>query len=66
MKRLGVGFLGTGWIVNTYHVKAWRGVRHADITAICDLTEERAKTSAALFRELGACMQKKRQDFSLM
>lgn len=52
MKRLGVGFVGAGWVVNTYHVKAWRAVRHADIAAVCDIKEERAKTTAAVCREL--------------
>lgn len=66
MERLGVGFVGTGWVVNTYHVKAWRGVRHADITAICDLTEERAKTTAALCRELGVGNPKVYRDVSEM
>lgn len=28
MEKLGVVFLGAGWIVNTYHVGAWR-VRNA-------------------------------------
>lgn len=53
MRRLGVGFVGGGWVVNTYHVKAWRGVRHADITAICDLNEENAKATAARCRDAG-------------
>lgn len=52
MKRLRVGFVGTGWVVNTYHLKAWQGVRHADITAVCDIQEERAKAAAALCRDL--------------
>jgi len=52
MKKLGIGFVGAGWVVNTFHMKAWRGVRHADITAVCDLVEERAKSTSVLCREL--------------
>jgi len=48
MKRLGVGFIGAGFVTNTFHVNAWRGVRYADITGICDLNEDRAKTTAGL------------------
>jgi predicted dehydrogenase len=66
MKRLRVGFVGAGWVVNTYHVKAWRGVRHADITAICDVREDRAKTTAALCRELGVGNPKVYGDVSEM
>jgi predicted dehydrogenase len=52
MKKLGVGFVGAGWIVNTHHVRAWRGIRNSDIMAICDVDEKRAKKTAALCREL--------------
>jgi predicted dehydrogenase len=52
MEKLGVGFVGTGWIVNTHHVRAWRGIRGSDIVAICDIDEARAKRTAALCREL--------------
>jgi predicted dehydrogenase len=53
MDKLGVGFVGAGWIVNTHHVRAWRGVRNSDIMAICDIDEARAKKTAALCREFG-------------
>lgn len=53
MEKLGVGFVGAGWIVNTYHAKAWRGVRNSDIMAICDIDEKRAQSTATLCRELG-------------
>lgn len=52
MKRHGVGFVDSGWVVNTHHVKAWRGIRDADITAICDIHEKRAKSAAALCMQL--------------
>lgn len=52
MKNLGVGFVGAGWIVNTYHARSWKGIRNSDIVAICDVDERRAKKTAALCREL--------------
>ncbi len=66
MKRLGVGFVGTGWVVNTYHIKAFQGVRHADIKAVCDLKEERAKSTAARCKELGVGNPKTYTDISEM
>ena len=52
MKRLGVGFVGAGWVTNTFHVNAWTGVRAADITGICDTNKDRAEATAALCRRL--------------
>ena len=52
MERLGVGFLGTGFVINTFHANAWRGVRNADITGVCDLNEDRAKATAGLCKNL--------------
>ena len=52
MEKLGVGFVGAGWIVNTFHVKAWRGIRRSDIVAVCDVDEERARKTAALCKKL--------------
>jgi len=52
MERLRVGFVGAGFVTNTFHVNAWKGVRHADITAICDLEKESAKATAAHCRKL--------------
>jgi len=66
MKKLGVGFVGTGWIVNTHHVKAWRWIRNADITAVCDVKEERAKSTAALCEEFGVGKPKVYTDVSEM
>jgi len=66
MKRFGVGFVGAGWIVNTHHVKAWRGIRDADITAICDIDEKRAKSTAALCKQLNVGDPKVYTDASKM
>jgi predicted dehydrogenase len=52
MERLGVGFVGAGFVTNTFHVNAWTGIRHADITGVCDLDEKRAKATAELCRRL--------------
>ena len=52
MRRLGVGFVGAGFITNTYHLNAWRGVRHADITAVCARHEATANVTAGLCRKL--------------
>lgn len=52
MNRLGVGFIGAGFITNTSHVNAWVGVRHADITGICAYQIDRAKATAGLCRKL--------------
>lgn len=48
MERLGVGFVGAGFITNTYHLNAWTGVRHADITAVCARHEATASVTAGL------------------
>jgi len=50
-ERLGVGFVGAGFITN-FHVKAWRGVRFADILGIADPDTARAKSTAELCRNL--------------
>jgi predicted dehydrogenase len=66
MEKLGVGFVGAGWIVNTHHVKAWRGVRNSDIMAICDIDQVRAKKTAALAKELGVGKPKVYTDVARM
>ena len=66
MKKLGVGFVDTGLIVDAHHVKAWRWIRNADITAVCDVKEERAKSTAALCEELGVGKPKVYTDVSEM
>ncbi len=52
MDRLGVGFVGAGFVTHTFHIQGWAGVRHADVNGICDLDEEKAKKSAAKARAL--------------
>ncbi len=43
--RLGVGFIGTGFITN-FHIRSWQGVRDADIVALVGRTPERAQATA--------------------
>ncbi|MEA2063357.1 MAG: Gfo/Idh/MocA family oxidoreductase, partial [Gemmatimonadota bacterium] len=50
--RLGVGFVGAGFIAN-FHIRSWQGVREADITGIVDLNSERAQTAADNCRAYG-------------
>lgn len=51
MERLGVGFIGTGF-VNTFHAKAFVAVRNAEVTGVCSRTEEKGKKFAALCENL--------------
>ena len=51
-KRLGVGFIGTGFIGN-FHMRSWVGVRHADILGIVDKNISSAEDAAAESRRLG-------------
>ena len=51
-KRLGVGFIGGGFI-GQFHIRSWIGVRNADICGIVDKSEENARKSAAMVKELG-------------
>ncbi len=51
-KRLGIGIIGVGF-VGQFHIRSFLGVRHADITAVCSRTEERAAEAARLARDLG-------------
>jgi predicted dehydrogenase len=48
---LGVGFVGAGFNTN-FHVRAWTGVRHADIRGIADPNVLRAEKTAALCKAL--------------
>jgi predicted dehydrogenase len=50
-ERLGVGFIGAGFITR-FHIRSWVGVRDADILGIVSRTEERAQQAAALAGEL--------------
>jgi len=50
-KRLGVGFVGAGFITN-FHIRSWIGVRDADILGIVDPVEERAAAAAETARNI--------------
>ncbi len=50
-RRLGVGFIGSGFNAK-FHLRAWRGVRDADVRGIWSPSTERAGATAALAREL--------------
>jgi predicted dehydrogenase len=51
MSRLGVGFIGSGF--NTgFHLRAWRGVRDADVVGIWSPNAKRAAAAAKLARDL--------------
>jgi predicted dehydrogenase len=55
-KRLGVGFVGSGF--NTrFHIQAFRAIRDADVRGVWSPNRERSESAAALARELdvGAC-----------
>jgi predicted dehydrogenase len=51
-RRLGVGVIGAGFN-GRFHIRAWTGVRDADIVAVLDRTEAKAAEAAALARRLG-------------
>ncbi|MDP4098335.1 Gfo/Idh/MocA family oxidoreductase [Paenibacillus sp. P96] len=48
MKTVNIGIIGLGSI-SEYHLKPYGNNPHANIYAVCDLNEERAKTAAALY-----------------
>ena len=50
-KRLGVGFIGSGFITR-FHIRAWQAVRDADILGIWSPNHEHAEEAAALARTL--------------
>jgi predicted dehydrogenase len=50
-KRLGVGFVGGGFI-SRFHIRSWVGVRDADIMGLVEPDEKRAREAAALVRKL--------------
>ncbi|MBU1186095.1 MAG: Gfo/Idh/MocA family oxidoreductase, partial [Acidobacteria bacterium] len=50
-KRLGVGFIGAGFIAQ-FHIRSWVGVRDADIMGITSLSMEESEEAAALARKL--------------
>ncbi len=52
MKRLGVGFIGSGFVAG-FHASAWTGVRGAEITAIYNVREESARRLSVRVEGLG-------------
>jgi predicted dehydrogenase len=50
-KRLGVGFVGSGFITR-FHVRAWQAVRDADVRGIWSPNHAHAEDTAALARSL--------------
>jgi predicted dehydrogenase len=49
--RLGVGFIGSGFITR-FHIKSWVGVRDADVRGVWSPNRARAEEAAALARSL--------------
>ena len=52
MERLGVGFIGSGFVAG-FHASAWTGVRGAEITAVYNVREESARRLSARVEGLG-------------
>ena len=50
-RRLGVGFIGSGFITR-FHIRSWVGVRDADIRGVWSPNPRRAEEAAALARGL--------------
>ena len=51
-KRLGVGFIGSGFITK-FHIQSWLAVRDADVLGIWSPNAAHAAEAAALARSLG-------------
>lgn len=51
MKRLGIGFVGSGFMTQ-FHIRSWEGVRDADIAAVYSRNEKTAGETAKLSRDL--------------
>ena len=51
-KRLGVGFIGSGFITR-FHIQSWLAVRDSDILGIWSPNPKNAAEAAALARSLG-------------
>jgi predicted dehydrogenase len=51
VKRLGVGFIGSGFMTR-FHIRSWEAVRDADIRGIWSPTRANAEEAAALARSL--------------
>jgi predicted dehydrogenase len=52
-ERLGVGFVGAGFVVDVFHSRTWVGVRDADITAVMSPSGTRAEQVAQTCRRTG-------------
>jgi predicted dehydrogenase len=52
IKRLGIGFIGGGFITK-FHIQSFVGVRNADILGVMSRTMSSAEESAALARSIG-------------
>jgi predicted dehydrogenase len=50
-RRLGVGFIGSGFITK-FHLRSWEAVRHADVRGVWSPNADHAAEAAALAREL--------------
>ncbi|MFL6274997.1 MAG: Gfo/Idh/MocA family protein [Blastocatellia bacterium] len=51
MKRLGVGFIGSGFITR-FHIRSWVGVRDADVRGVWSPQRANAESAAQLARDL--------------
>ncbi len=51
MKRLGVGFIGSGFVAR-FHIRSWVGVRDADVRGVWSPTRAHAESAAQLARDL--------------
>jgi predicted dehydrogenase len=51
MKRLGVGFIGSGFVTR-FHIRSWIGVRDADVRGVWSPTPAHAESAAQLARDL--------------
>lgn len=65
MDKLGVGFIGSGFVAR-FHTLSWTSVRNAEITAIYNVREESAKRLAALAESLGVGKPKVYTDLRAM
>lgn len=50
-KRLGVGFIGSGFITR-FHIQSWQAVRDADVLGVWSPTKSNAESAAGLARKL--------------
>jgi len=50
MKRVNVAIIGAGHAATTMHIPAWKKLRQVNLTAVCDIDEERVKSVAKAWR----------------